>query len=50
MKKVKKRLKILLSEPGATKVRKTSVNTETKRIKKNKTNNKRTNTEYSYNG
>jgi len=50
IKKVKKILKILLSEPGATKVRKTGVNAEAKRIKKNKTGNKRTNTEYSYNG
>jgi len=50
MEKVKKRLKILLGEPGAIKMRKINVNTETKRIKKNKAGNKRTDTEYSYNG
>jgi len=41
---------MLLSEPGATRMRKTGVNAETKRIKKNKAGNKRTGTGYSYNG
>jgi len=50
MEEVKKRLKILLGEPGATRVRKAGVNAEAKRIKKNKIGNKRTGAEYSYNG
>jgi len=41
---------MLLSELGATKIRKTSVNAKIKRIKKNKAGNKRTDTEYLYNG
>jgi len=41
---------MLLNEPGATKVRKTGVNAEVKRIKKNKAGNKRTDTEHSHNG
>jgi len=41
---------MLLSEPGATKIRKINVNTKAKRIKKNKAGNKRTDTEHSYNG
>jgi len=50
MEEVKERLKILLSEPGTTRVRKTGVNAETKRIKKKKIGNKRIGAGYSYNG
>jgi len=39
-----------VGEPGAIRVRKAGVDTETKRIKKNKAGNKRTGAEYSYNG
>jgi len=35
MEEVKKRLKMLLGEPGAIKIRKTNVNTKAKQIKKN---------------